>query len=190
MNAGLSAINERRKVMAERHRELDILEAETEKLNKLSALEVIRSRMKVAELCEKKGYNPLESIIDLAMRKGSSKLSPSEQLKVDFKLLDKLVGDIKSVESDGSGGDRTINITIQSFADARQKDMPKLPSRALEEYEDFEVEDIKVRSGQSDGTIQFSDESEHATGYTEEDAGEGSPTTETKGSGKVQSNPS
>jgi hypothetical protein len=176
INPGLAAINEQKKKMAKRHRELDDLEAEKSKLEKTTAIENLRNKMRVAELCDEMDYNPLKSIIENAM---SGDLSPSDQLKVDFKLVDKLVGDVKSVEG-GEEGDKVINIQLQSFADSRLKDFER-PKRPAKEYEDFEGDDTKVQSGQSHEPIQCNSEPNKRSSDAERDLSESEGPTEAEG---------
>jgi len=149
---GLKKVNDQRRALAIKHRELDDLSADEHIEKAKSTIESLKNRSKVAALCHELGHDPMRSLILLAQ---NGNLTPGDKMRLEFKLLDKLVGDMKSVDGEM---EEKMNVTVHltSYKSAHQDDLPST-KRGPEEYTKFLEEDVKVNSGQSDGTIQFDD---------------------------------
>lgn len=140
--------NVHRTHITQKRREIELAQLEKEKAAIEASTDSLTSKTKVSEMCADAGYDPMKSLINLAI---CGELSASEQMRLDFKLMDKMYGDVKSVEG-GEDGSMAYNVTLKSFSDVKVDDLKKnlVPTS---EYEGFEAEDTKVGSGQSDGAI-------------------------------------
>jgi hypothetical protein len=148
LNPALAELNKQRAEKSKKVDAIDNAELDKQLAQKEAQAQIARNATRVQDLCEEQGYDPMKSLLDLAV---GGELSPSEQMRLDFKLMDKMYGDVKSVEG-GDDGSMQYNVTMKSMkelqiADLKSNLVPK------SEYEGFEAEDIKVESGASDGLI-------------------------------------
>jgi len=177
---GLQKTNEHRQTMADKNRDIDLAEADRQLAEKESATEIIRNKTAVASLCAEMNHDPMKRLIQLAVdaanpKKTKNTLNASDEMRLNFKIADKIFGDVKSVDGEGDSK-MHVSITMQSFKGTKIEDL-ETAHRDPEEYEGFDDGDSKVNSGQSDGTIQFDNGQQSAGQQGKADRGQDSEKT-------------
>jgi len=102
--------------------------------------ESVADSQPIAEILKEQNYDPVKQLIALAQH---PEAKIADKISINKAFINKIHGDVKSIDIQGKI-DSTVNIQIQSFADATEVAMKAIHEQAVElsdeDYEEFEPE--------------------------------------------------